>query len=881
MAVVVNIVSAYNGKGVRQAITSLEDLQRAAKIAGGGISGGLIATGAFVQGVSKQVSAAGSSLTRNVTVPVGLLGAAVVHAAVEWESAFAGVRKTVDGTEADFAMLDDGIREMSSRLPQSAADIAGVAEAAGQLGIQTDAILGFTEVMVNLGDTTNLSSDEAATALARLANITQMPQTEFDRLGATIVDLGNNLATTEAEIVQMGLRIAGAGETIGLTEAETLGFAAALSSVGIEAQAGGSAISRVMVDMAVAVSSGSGAMEDLARSAGIASGDFSTLIVEMNSSSDRLSELATNAGMSNDKFKELVGNLSDGRDRLDTIAATAGMTSEAFVKAFQDDPASAIEAFITGLGGVEDKFGVIASLKWDDIRIRDALLRSANAGDLLTNSLDIASTAWQENTALTDEAAKRYETFESQTAMLKNQLTDTGITLGQAIIPALRDALTAAQPFFDAIKRGAEWFSNLDESQQKTILKLVGFAVALGPVLSIVGKVGSLVGGVSKGIGYLGMAFGENADKAPMLARAIATVSRSLWALATNPVVLTVVAIGAAIALVAYLIYKNWDTIKAFLMRTWETIKSVATTVWNGIVGVFRTAFDFIMGIINAALEPIKAAFNVYMTVIKAAWWVIQAIVATAVWAIRKVIEVVFGWIQEYIFPIFEGIKNVIASAWEWISSRTTERVENIRATVERVLNRVKEIFKNIWEGVKAVVAPVLLWLSEKIGGALDSIQQKWETVWGAVSSFFSDIWDGLKGIVKNALNGIIDIVNSGIRALNSLSVTMPDIPGFPNRGETFSLNLSEIPRLAEGGIVPAVGTGTLALIGEGARDEAVIPLPLDWRRNGFGSGVTVQSGAVQVTVNVTGGDPVEVQRAVEDSIDVAFRRLVRELAVA
>src|SRR5690606_27254805 len=206
--------------------------------------------------VGDRMTDIGKSLTAGITLPLATAGGAALKTAIDFESAFAGVRKTVDASEETLASLREEIRQMAKEMPASAVEIAGVAEAAGQLGIQTENIIGFTRTMIDLGVATNMTAEEAATALARLANITQMPQEQFDRLGATIVELGNNLATTEAEIVEMGLRIAGAGAQIGLAESEILAFAGALSSVGIEAEAGGTAISRVMITIANAVREG-------------------------------------------------------------------------------------------------------------------------------------------------------------------------------------------------------------------------------------------------------------------------------------------------------------------------------------------------------------------------------------------------------------------------------------------------------------------------------------------------------------------------------------------------------------------------------------------------------------------------------------------------
>src|SRR5699024_1027293 len=379
-------------------------------------------TGDKMQEIGRGMTSFGRDYTMKVTAPIVAGGTAMFKASMDYESAFAGVRKTVDMTEEEFDSLSSGIREMAKELPASATEIAGVAEAAGQLGIQNESIMGFTRTMIDLGVATNMSSEEAATALARLANITGMSQDDFDKLGSTVVDLGNNLATTESEIVEMGLRLAGAGDQIGLTEAQTLAFAGALSSVGIEAEAGGSAFSKVMVNMQLAAERGG----------------------------DELEEFANVAGMSADDFKT----------------------------AFEEDASGALIKFIEGLGDVAEDgdtaIGVLDEMGITEVRMRDALLRAAGASDVFTESLEIGTGAWDENIALTEEAEERYGTTESQLKIMWNRIKDVAITLGDALIPAVMDAIDAAEPFIQKIEDGAQAFSEMDEEQQQTILKMIG-----------------------------------------------------------------------------------------------------------------------------------------------------------------------------------------------------------------------------------------------------------------------------------------------------------------------------------------------------------------------------------------------------------------------
>lgn len=391
-------------------IKGLADAQKATERAGDA------AAKAFDSKLTDQQKRAWEDLNRNITrfslaatAAFGAVGVVSAKAAIDFESSFAGIRKTVNATEQEFSALSDGMRAMAKTIPVNVNELNRIGEAAGQLGIKTENILGFTRVMADLGVATNMASDEAATALARLANITQMSQTDFDRLGSTIVALGNNFATTESEIVAMSLRIAGAGHQVGLTEPQIMALATALSSVGIEAQAGGSAISRVMMNIAM----------------------------EVETSGDKLAD----------------------------FAKVAGMTVEEFSRAWREDAVGALMAFITGLSDTEaqgkSSIAILEDLGLTEIRVRDALLRSASAHELVGNAVTIANDAWRDNNALTNEAEQRYATTASQITIAKNNFQDLAISLGQQLTPSIKAASQMMVGFAGALEHVPQSTINL------------------------------------------------------------------------------------------------------------------------------------------------------------------------------------------------------------------------------------------------------------------------------------------------------------------------------------------------------------------------------------------------------------------------------------
>lgn len=443
-----------------------------------------------MKSVGRQASEVGAALTKTLTLPIIGAAAAVGKAAIDFESSFAGVRKTVKGSEAQLAELAHGFREMAKVIPINVNELNKIGEAAGQLGIKTENILGFTEVMAKLGVTTNLSSDEAASALARLANITQMPQSEFERLGSTIVALGNDSATTESAIVEFGTRIAGAGHLAGLTEHQILAIGAAMSSVGVEAEAGGTSVQKVLNDMTEAVAT--------------------------------------------------------GNQSLTLFAQTAGMSAAQFAEAFRTDAGAAFAAFVTGLGEQGNRaFSTLNNLGLGNERVIRAFLSLSNAGSLLTDSLRLGADAWKENTALAVEAETRFGTTASQLTKLWNRVKDVAITIGDALLPAFKSAAELLNTALPLVEKLAAAFGALPGPVQLAGIGLLAVLAAAGPAIYAFGQLALAASALSG-------AFAANGLATKLLAGNLVGMSTALAVLQTPITATTIKAGAAAVATTAW-----------------------------------------------------------------------------------------------------------------------------------------------------------------------------------------------------------------------------------------------------------------------------------------------------------------------------------------
>lgn len=428
------VAEARLARQIADTNAQLEEQQRAAEKAASGQEK-LAKAGKKLKETGDKAAKAGDKLTKTVTTPliVGLTASA--KAAMDFETAFASVRKTVDASDETYAELEETLWDMSEVMPQTAVDLAGLMAAAGQLGVDTGNLAQFTKVVANLGVATNLTAEDAATLLAQYANITQMPLEDIERLGSVIVALGNNMATTEADITALAQRLASTGSLIGLSDAKIMGLSAAMASLGVEAEAGGTAMSKTLQLMQTAV----------------------------------------------------LGNTRD----LKSFAKVAGVSAKEFAAQWQADPLTALESFLTGLNDINtaggDAAGALKSTGLTDTRMVDVLLRMAGAGDLLAESLSLANAAWAENTALQNEADAANSTTANQLAMTRNSLMRAGDALGQVMLPYIQQGA-------DMVQQLAQGFASLDTGTQGTIVKFAALAAAIGPVVSAGGRLVSTFG---------------------------------------------------------------------------------------------------------------------------------------------------------------------------------------------------------------------------------------------------------------------------------------------------------------------------------------------------------------------------------------------------
>lgn len=432
--------SNTNGvKGVRESTSAYQGLASQLKDTGKGIK----EVGESIDTITKPIQYASTALAAG--------GVASAKFAIDFEDSFAGVKKTVDATPEQLAKIKQGIIDLSTTgidgrgaIPQTTTELNELAAAGGQLGISQENIIDFTEVMAQMGSATNLVGEEGAATLARFQNVMGVGQNEIRNIGSAIVDLGNHSATTESEIAEMALRMGKYGSSVRMSAADVLGYSAALSSLGIEAQMGGSAIGRTWLSIETAVASGG--------------------------------------------------------EGLTKFAKYSGKSAEEFKKQWNTDSSGAFNGLLKGLQSAENLTVALDDLGINNTQDIQAMMALVNGYDLVTESVNRSNTAYQENTALQEEFNAKNETTASKLANTKNNIIEAARSIGETMLPSIQDASTTVADF-------AKGLSQMDDEQKRAVVNTGATVIAIGAISKVSAGAIKGVGGIVEAVGNIKKAF--------------------------------------------------------------------------------------------------------------------------------------------------------------------------------------------------------------------------------------------------------------------------------------------------------------------------------------------------------------------------------------
>lgn len=409
--------------------------------------------------ITQGLTNIGRSLFFFISIPLGMFFRTAIQGAIDFEDAMVRVGKTTGLWGAALRKLGDELRETAKYTTSSQVELAGIAEVIGQLGVTSgQAISDLTRIFEMLNVTTEMSGEEVANSVGKIANafkINLNTNTKWVWQAANALNaLENETAAAAGEIVDATFRFAQAAAAIGMTAANTMAYGATLVSLGLDAHEAGTA----------------------------------------------LKNMALYAGRNADKIAVAMRN----NEKYNTTAKVMKALNEDASQVFIDMANAAAQ------GGISmEEF--VALMDIANMRGGRALVAMANNMDLLNKNIGIANDQWSRQASLLLEYERALSSTKSQMSILRNNLQDVGIIVGDVLFPVLNRVIQILIP---AIQMAGEWFKGLDKGAQMLYLGLLAALVLFGPVLFFIQQ-------IVHGLVLVALGFGSLLRLLPLLATGI------------------------------------------------------------------------------------------------------------------------------------------------------------------------------------------------------------------------------------------------------------------------------------------------------------------------------------------------------------------------
>lgn len=506
------------------------------------------------QGMAGNMAATGaSSVAAGVAVGAPVLGA--VKSYMAFEDSMLGVAKQVEGARdangqltATYYEMGDAIKAMGDKIPMVTTDIAALVEGGARMGIQgKDNLLEFARVAANASTAFELPADQLGEDLARISNLYKLPIKDINQLGDAINYLDDNAQSKGADIIDVMQRTAGITASVGMSFKDAAALGSTFLTLGASAEVAGTATNAMIRELAIAPQQPKRFQKGL-KAIG-------------------LEAAAIQSGMA----KNATGTLQQVLDTINKLPKDQqlSVTTQLFGKEFGDDAA-----------------------------------KLANNISEYRRQLDLANTD-KGSGSMQREADIRAEAMSARLITAQNRLFSLSSSLGETLRPTLVGLLEGFNNIVASVSAWVKANPELAGQIIKTAAGVAALAVGFGTITlglaSILGPFAMFRYGMAllgiKSAGLIPMLLKLGSFALPLVAQGIMWIGRALL---MNPIGLAVTAIAAA----AYLIYKNWEPIKAFFLGIWAEIKAgfdgglggIAQLILNfSPIGLFYRAFAAVM----------------------------------------------------------------------------------------------------------------------------------------------------------------------------------------------------------------------------------------------------------------------------------------------
>ena len=691
------------------------------------------ATGKSIKSAGDTIANAGSAMTKSVTAPIAGVGIAAVKTAADYESAMSNVQAITGATGDDFKKLTQLGKDLGASTAWSAQECAEAMQYTGMAGWTAKENIDGLKGILDL-------ASASGTDLARTSDIMTDAISAFGYKAsdsakfADVMTKACTSANVSVDTLGESYKYCGAiCGTMGYSIDEVTTSLAVMGNMGIKGSQAGTALKNAISNMAAPTKNMKAAMDDLGIS-----------IVNQDGSMKSWGDV----------IKNLQGSFK-------------GLT--------QDQQA----AYAKQLFGKESMAGMLAIINTstsDYNALADSIKNSGGAAN--------------------DAAQTQLNNLNGQLTLLKSALEGAAITIGDKLLPYIKNAVGWVQ-------KATDWFNGLSDAQVSMIMKFAGIAAAIGPALLIFGKLVSTVGKVYSTFGKVTWAIAK---------------AGGVIGLITSPAGIAI-AVLAGVAAAAFLIIKNWDKIKPVVMKVKDAFIGVMPTIKQAVKSAIAAIAPVIKTVVNAIANIVKAAIPVVGKLFAAAFTFVGSTITKVMPYINRIAKVI-GSVLVFAVNAVSPVLSKMASTFSTVFTS----VFNI---VSKIVNKLKPVFNGIGIVIKAVMAvvkteittafriaanviesaagsikQVISGITKVFNGILDFISGvftgNWKKAWEGVKNIFGGCFEALAGLCKVPINAVIGLINSAIEGINSISVDIPD--GIPLvGGKHIGFSIPKIPALAKG----------------------------------------------------------------------------------